>query len=57
MTLQKRSKGPLRGFEDEKFSYVAFRRGTRPSIVTVASLFEETQFAVFPGICKRTLAT
>ncbi|GER31661.1 transcription factor jumonji (jmjC)domain-containing protein [Striga asiatica] len=24
------SKGPLRGFEDEKFSYVAFRRGTRP---------------------------
>ncbi|KAK6122552.1 hypothetical protein DH2020_043705 [Rehmannia glutinosa] len=27
----KRSKGPLRGFEDEKFCYVAFRRGTRPS--------------------------
>ncbi|KAI9115321.1 hypothetical protein K1719_013640 [Acacia pycnantha] len=28
----KRSKGePLRGFEDEKFSYVAFRRGQRPS--------------------------
>ncbi|XP_004511080.1 uncharacterized protein [Cicer arietinum] len=28
----KRSKGePLRGFEDEKFSYVAFRRGRRPS--------------------------
>ncbi|OMP02870.1 Cytochrome c oxidase assembly protein CtaG/Cox11 [Corchorus olitorius] len=27
----KRSKGdPLRGFEDEKFSYVAFRRGQRP---------------------------
>ncbi|KAL1568855.1 5-oxoprolinase (ATP-hydrolyzing) [Salvia divinorum] len=28
--LYKRSKGPLRGFEDEKFCYVAFRRGTRP---------------------------
>lgn len=28
----KRSKGdPLRGFEDEKFSYVVFRRGSRPS--------------------------
>ncbi|CAL5196393.1 unnamed protein product [Lathyrus oleraceus] len=28
----KRSKGePLRGFEDEKFSYVVFRRGRRPS--------------------------
>ncbi|KAI4323584.1 hypothetical protein L6164_023178 [Bauhinia variegata] len=28
----KRSKGvPLRGFEDEKFSFVAFRRGQRPS--------------------------
>ncbi|KHN37711.1 Methyltransferase-like protein 17, mitochondrial [Glycine soja] len=27
----KRSKGdPLRGFEDEKFSYVVFRRGSRP---------------------------
>ncbi|XP_075508725.1 rsm22-cox11 tandem protein 2, mitochondrial [Primulina tabacum] len=26
----KRSKGPLRGFEDEKFCYVAFRRGLRP---------------------------
>ncbi|PIN07773.1 Mitochondrial/chloroplast ribosome small subunit component [Handroanthus impetiginosus] len=26
----KSSKGPLRGFEDEKFCYVAFRRGTRP---------------------------
>ncbi|KAK4400265.1 Rsm22-cox11 tandem protein 1, mitochondrial [Sesamum angolense] len=30
--LYKRSKGPLRGFEDEKFCYVAFRRGTRPSL-------------------------
>ncbi|XP_071919885.1 rsm22-cox11 tandem protein 2, mitochondrial-like isoform X1 [Coffea arabica] len=28
----KRSRGkPLRGYEDEKFSYVAFRRGRRPS--------------------------
>ncbi|CAA0812270.1 Unknown protein [Striga hermonthica] len=26
----KPSKGPLRGFEDEKFCYVALRRGTRP---------------------------
>ncbi|XP_051145642.1 rsm22-cox11 tandem protein 2, mitochondrial [Andrographis paniculata] len=26
----KRSKGPLRGFEDEKFCYVALRRGMRP---------------------------
>ncbi|KAG8382546.1 hypothetical protein BUALT_Bualt05G0088600 [Buddleja alternifolia] len=25
-----RNQGPLRGYEDEKFSYVAFRRGTRP---------------------------
>uniref|UniRef100_A0A803PP75 Methyltransferase-like protein 17, mitochondrial n=1 Tax=Cannabis sativa TaxID=3483 RepID=A0A803PP75_CANSA len=29
--IYKRSKGkPLRGFEDEKFSYVVFRRGQRP---------------------------
>ncbi|KAJ9173760.1 hypothetical protein P3X46_016866 [Hevea brasiliensis] len=29
----KRSKGePLRGFEDEKFSFVAFRRGQRPRV-------------------------
>ncbi|KAL9166982.1 hypothetical protein ABFS82_05G066500 [Erythranthe guttata] len=28
--VYKRTKGPLRGYEDEKFSYVAFRRGTRP---------------------------
>ncbi|KAF5729772.1 methyltransferase-like protein 17 mitochondrial [Tripterygium wilfordii] len=29
--VYKRSKGdPLRGFEDEKFSYIAFRRGQRP---------------------------
>lgn len=28
--LYKRFKTPLRGFEDEKFCYVAFRRGTRP---------------------------
>lgn len=26
----KRSKGPLRGFEDEKFTYVVIRRGFRP---------------------------
>ncbi|XP_008239203.1 PREDICTED: uncharacterized protein LOC103337812 [Prunus mume] len=31
-TAQKRSKGgqPLRGFEDEKFSFIAVRRGQRP---------------------------
>ncbi|EPS63995.1 hypothetical protein M569_10786, partial [Genlisea aurea] len=30
--IYKRSKGPLRGFEDEKFCYVALRRGTRPRL-------------------------
>lgn len=35
-----RSKGePLRGFEDEKFSFVAFRRGQRPRLVFLSIMY------------------
>ncbi|KAL6543988.1 hypothetical protein OROGR_010485 [Orobanche gracilis] len=43
-----RSKGSLRGFEDEKFSYVAFRRGTRPSVLA----FRET---ISINLCRNGL--